>query len=586
MAIDVNAQNVVDDLDDLIQGGVSNSEDEYEEDEDIFGFDEDAYDEEEDGEEDGEEDEEADFGLEDEDFEGDETAFNNDEEVSAADDLDLDNLEVGVHENPSGGAHDNSSGDFPDKSGDVQITYDETVIGRKGKNLPSAEEVEAFENRDKVPNNLGISDIDRILTGVKYERHLEEIPLESLAISEQTKALRQRTLIGLTASIADMGRVLNPVDVIALPNPTDDDDDQMYMLISGMRRFFGALKNQMKTIPAFVWRFEDTEKATKLGYLLGLVINKQQFPDMSEIWSAMQVLERDYNLKPDQIERLFPTLQSGDAMKLKDVALASYDEPRDLLFSGENTLDKSYKLLQKLRKEEDTLELEDNKGILSDVEGSEEVMDIEGSSGENLTNDEVKAILEMEDEVDLSDDSLFNENADSGHVQDRRGDGDDDLSTDAKNKIKLRDKFLCRVCCSVGGKEDPEWKTIDPALAEDASAFLSTLTVHHVIPVHAGGTDDDNNLVTLCLLCHHRLHVMEKIGGISVSKEEFNALSPKRQHDILGAYYFARKAIKAGQVKGYTRKQRAELAQQSLKHKFPGQDIKNDTALLRKIEHK
>ena len=29
------------------------------------------------------------------------------------------------------------------------------------------------------------------------------------------------------------------------------------------------------------------------------------------------------------------------------------------------------------------------------------------------------------------------------------------------------------------------------------------LEIHHITPVYSGGTNDENNLVTLCSLCHH-----------------------------------------------------------------------------------
>lgn len=353
------------------------------------------------------------------------------------------------------------------------------------------------------------------------------------------------------------------------------------MVISGLRRMYGAIRNGFKKVPAFIWEFQDFENASKLSFLLGLVINKQQAHDMQEVWASMQHLEREYNLKPAQVERLFPNLQGGDAMRLKDVALGEYAEPRDLLFSGEKTLDQSYKLLQKLRKEADDLEVEDNTGILSDTELGQETV-VDDSEKDNLSPEEVMSILEMDEDIDLDDDAIFGESADAGHHQDRGGDGDDDLSVESKNRIKMRDQMLCRACTRLEEKDEQgrPYVKINPEKANDAAGFNSLLTVHHIIPVHAGGTDDDENLITLCLQCHHRLHVMEKMGTIMVDEETFRKMSAEMQQEIKAAYYYARKAIKAGQMKGYNRKQRQELASKSLRHKFPGMEIKNDTALL------
>ena len=470
---------------------------------------------------------------------------------------------------------------------------DESDLDLNSLNLKSEEDsldVQEFGFEEEVENNDDISnvlveDIDNLLTGVKFDRKYQEVKIEDLVVSEISKNVRQQTVKGLTASIADMGRVLNPIDVLKMPSVQGVSDQ--FMVISGLRRMYGAIRNNSKTIPAFVWEFQDFEKASKLAFLLGLVINKQQAHNMQEVWSAMQNLEREYSLKPAQVERLFPNLQGGDAMRLKDVALGEYSEPRDVLFSGEKSLDQAYKLLQKLRKDADDLEMEDNKGILSDTElGQETVVDEEGSEKYNLSPEEVLSILEMDEDIDLEDSSIFNESADAGHHQDRGGDGDDDLSVESKNRIKMRDQMICRACARLEEKDEKgrPYIKIDPEKVNDAAGFNSLLTVHHIIPVHAGGTDDDENLITLCLQCHHRLHVMEKMGGIMVDEETFNKMSKEMQHDIKAAYYYARKAIKAGQLKGYNRKQRQELASKSLKHKFPGMEIKNDTALLGKMK--
>lgn len=440
------------------------------------------------------------------------------------------------------------------------------------------------EDSDESTENLLVEDIDNLLHNVKYTRTYEEVPIESLVVSETRKNIRVRTVKGLTASISDMGRVLNPIDVMKLPSVEGDVD--RYMVISGLRRMYGAIRNNHSTIPAFVWEFADFENASKLAFLLGLVINKQQDHDMQEIWTAMQHLEREYNLKPAQVERLFPHLNGGDAMRLKDVALGEYEEPRDLLFSGDKTLDQAYKLLQKMRKEEDALELEDSKGILSDTDLAQDTVLDDENEENTLSPDEVLSILEMEESTELTDEDMFNESADAGHHQDRKGDGDDDLSPEAKNRIKMRDQMICRACARLEEKDEDgkPYTKINPEKVNDAAGFNALLTVHHIIPVHAGGTDDDENLVTLCILCHHRLHVMEKMGTIMVDEVTFKKMSKEMQHEIKAAYYYARKAIRAGKLKGYSRKQRQEMASSSLRHKFPATDLRNDTALLQSMK--
>lgn len=429
-------------------------------------------------------------------------------------------------------------------------------------------------------------DIDKILSGLKYDRELRmDLPIESIVITEFDKKARFATKNGLTASIEDFGRVLNPIDVLALPS-VDGEEIEMYTLISGLRRVYGASRNGYKAIPAFVWHFADYEKAQRLVPLLGLILNKQQQHSYQEIWNGLSTLEHEYGLKFSQIERLYPYLESGDVLKLKEVCSESdtYPEPMTELFAGKYTLDKAYKELVKQRKERDVLEEEDHKGILSSTElGKEAVVSdeevgssSEGGSDENETSGNNKLSAQEVDELlELADNSMDNltlesaleqaDAVDKGIVQDRKGDGDDDLTPEVKNKIKARDKMVCQ-CCS----KDK---------VENQGAFLSQLVVHHKVPVHAGGTDDEKNLITLCIGCHHLLHTMEKMGTLTTDKEHLDTMDEEFRRRILNAWSLAYIAIKAGEKKGYSRKERAKKAQESLGHKFPGQDIKNDLAL-------
>lgn len=484
---------------------------------------------------------------------------------------------------------------------DLEEVGGENIDSEKKLNTEQTEPSENISDLDELEvdisvNIVGVSetpsalspfeDIDKILSGLKYDRELRmDLPIESIVITEFDKKARFATKNGLTASIEDFGRVLNPIDVLALPS-VDGEEIEMYTLISGLRRVYGASRNGYKTIPAFVWHFADYEKAQRLVPLLGLILNKQQQHNYQEIWNGLSTLEHEYGLKFSQIERLYPYLESGDVLKLKEVCSESdtYPEPMTELFAGKYTLDKAYKELVKQRKERDVLEEEDHKGILSSTELGKEavVSDEEGSSSsedgsddnENSSNNKLSA-QEVDELLELADNSMDNltlesaleqaDAVDKGIVQDRKGDGDDDLTPEVKNKIKARDKMVCQ-CCS----KDK---------IENQGAFLSQLVVHHKVPVHAGGTDDEKNLITLCIGCHHLLHTMEKMGTLTTDKEHLDTMDEEFRRRILNAWSLAYIAIKAGEKKGYSRKERAKKAQESLGHKFPGQDIKNDLAL-------
>lgn len=52
-----------------------------------------------------------------------------------------------------------------------------------------------------------------------------------------------------------------------------------------------------------------------------------------------------------------------------------------------------------------------------------------------------------------------------------------------------------------------------------AGSETTTIEIHHIIPVSAGGSDDDTNLVTLCSECHkvvHRLWPVREHGSLMI----------------------------------------------------------------------
>src|SRR5689334_1348218 len=68
------------------------------------------------------------------------------------------------------------------------------------------------------------------------------------------------------------------------------------------------------------------------------------------------------------------------------------------------------------------------------------------------------------------------------------------LSNHIKQAVKERDQYKCADC----GKEE---RIFTPSAH---AARRGALHVHHVIERKNGGTDDPDNLVTLCAACHRR----------------------------------------------------------------------------------
>ena len=191
---------------------------------------------------------------------------------------------------------DTDSDDFEMEEVEVTDDFDLDEVEVVEEVTPSNTLTEGIDEiQDEVISKTTIDNVDSLLAGQKYDRYYREINIEDIVVGEATKKARKDTMVGLTANIAETGRVLVPIDVIEMPS---GGADPMYLLVHGARRVYGAVRNGFKTIPAYVWKFSNFEKAAELSFLLGLVLNRQQEHSYNEVWSSMRVLEHTYELKP------------------------------------------------------------------------------------------------------------------------------------------------------------------------------------------------------------------------------------------------------------------------------------------------
>lgn len=408
--------------------------------------------------------------------------------------------------------------------------------------------------------DANFSDEERIINMLKvtsdmYTRTRKVINLKEVCISEPLKLGREQTMVGLTKSVKEMG-VLTPIHVMTMEQVEDEDDepDDMrnykYILLDGLRRVFGALKNQVFEVDAIVWDFPDKEKGRQIALPLSLLLNRTQRRKWSEIWELFQILEMQSSVTPGTLEYLLQ-LEPGDAMKLKDCMLCDYEEVKECLLNNEKTLEQAYKLLQKLRKEENMLEKEETMGI-SNVEEAQEIVGDASEGKEGLSEQDVRELLEMADsdiDVDNEDFGALNQGEDHHQKVGER----ERLDPALKQAVLSRDKFRCQIC-GVGGP-----------------AFLSVLAVHHKISVAAGGADALDNLVTLCLTDHIMVHVAERNGGkLQITKEEYDNSSPEEQERFKKILKLSKVIVEANKRKGFTREQIFENTKSVMKHPMPG----------------
>ena len=412
-----------------------------------------------------------------------------------------------------------------------------------------------FDSEDKIAQAIKV-------TTEEFTIDEGVIDFKDILVPDPLKKARKETYLGLAKSVSEMG-ILQPIHVMITEGYADwvedggegEYDGFRYILLDGFRRIWAGYKNGLTRSNAMIWDFKDKDKGNDLALTLSRILNKNQDNSWGEKWYLYQILEAQSALTPGTLEYLLQ-LRPGDAMKLKDIMSCDYQDVKDELLSNKKTLDQAYNMLQKYRKEEDVLGREDNTGI-SDMEQAEGLVE---EGGDNLLNDEdIKEILEMEDNFngDLSDED-FDELMGNNIADERQTVGErHPLDPALRAAVLQRDGYCCQI--TGRGKGLP------------ANIALSILNVHHKVPVHCGGTDSMDNLITVCLDAHTLIHIIERnMGKLGMSKEQYDALDEEEQKFIRGVMKIARIAVEANKRQGKTREQIREETKDSVKFKMPG----------------
>jgi len=281
-----------------------------------------------------------------------------------------------------------------------------------------------------------ISSVNDVVT-VKsdaYSVRYTHISPHQVVGTKPIKDYRADTYSGLFNVIREMG-VIVPVVVTPLAEYADfladnnittgAEADELgyagprYRVLDGWRRIFASLKNNQDEIPAAIVTFHDPEVGRDLSNLMHLVLNRAQKHTWPEKWAMQKVMEESYSLTPSMLDWLL-NLDAGDSMRLKEVMLAEYPEVTEGFLSGKKDLVRSYKALEKLRKEEaNPTAGDDDRKISSVDEASDLAADDTGDAP--LSDEEVKNLLEMGDELREVRD-LLNKEADTDDTDIRRGD--------------------------------------------------------------------------------------------------------------------------------------------------------------------
>ncbi len=417
-----------------------------------------------------------------------------------------------------------------------------------------------FDNEEKISHAMKLtSENFTIDTGVVY--------FDSLLIPDPIKNARKDTYTGLSTSVAEIG-IVTPIHVMitegyaewVAENPgydVEDYDGPKYILIDGFRRIWAGYKSGLTRCNAVIWDFEDKDKGSDLLVILARILNKSQKQSWLETWNLYNILMAQSPLTENTLDYLLH-LDSGDSSKLRSIMENAdrFPEPKEDLLANKKTLQQAFNMLEKMRKELDKLAEEDNQGI-SEMEQADGV--VEKAGDQVLSDEEVKEVLEMGDSFngELSEDDfdelMGNNLPDDGQKVGERHPLDPAL----KAAVLARDGY----CCQVTGRG----KGLPAPIA------LAILNVHHKIPVHAGGKDTMDNLITISLDVHTLVHIIERNGGkLGMSKEQFDALSDEEKDFITGTMKIARIAVEANKRLGRTKEQIRKDTSDAIKFKMPG----------------
>lgn len=488
------------------------------------------------------------------------------EEEDAPEDEDVEE-DAPVDEDPTSGY----SGESDDDEDDTDWVSDGNTQIAQGTSLESA--------------------IKGISGGFKITRGRIAIPSD-LALLEFIKESRNETHQGLTQSIQEMGQ-LTPLVVMqstsyAMYLAEHDGDPEgfegkKYILIDGLRRLYSMVKLRFDYAEVCVFEFEDQDKGSEVAPLLRCLLNKHENMSYTELWGYLRILDEAYTLAPN-IEEYLLGLESGDVMKLKDVMSSQdrYPDIVDALLSKKKTLDQAFSALNKARKEEDRLSIEDDSGV-GQIEDTAGIVDDSVRSG--LSESDVKDILEMNANSDPSatgidsDDFRDAEGVDAGKIADDFKTQDvnnrEILDPAIKQQVFARDKMHC-VICGIGG-----------------GGFVGSLCIHHIVEVKFGGSDrfdqdirsEKNNLITLCSNCHVNLHYIAWNGNrLPLTESEYNEYTDEQKLTLRKQKHYANIVYECEQR--YNRQhgiKQGDRQGRKPSHQMPGTNKKELEAALEQV---
>ena len=149
------------------------------------------------------------------------------------------------------------------------------------------------------------------LTSSSFTRHVEKVRIKDIGLTHPIKLGRKDTASGLTTTIKDLG-IVTPIHIMTTEESESEDDEDIdddnngykYVLLDGLRRLYGAMRNGQTEVDAVIWDFEDKEKGMDYALIISLILNRVQKRSWGETWDLYRILEMQHSLTPGVLEYL------------------------------------------------------------------------------------------------------------------------------------------------------------------------------------------------------------------------------------------------------------------------------------------
>lgn len=330
----------------------------------------------------------------------------------------------------------------------------------------------------------------KVMSGDGDAFRFEYIDIDNILVGERIR--RNGNAEAITMSVKSTGLLL---PIVVVPTATEG----MYALVKGLKRLVACAKSGIRRIPCII---NVKAKTTELKVLEAMYNHYTPY-GIKDILDFIDYLEKDKGInKPATIEYLMQ-LDPGDYTKLKDIMNDNDEDIVTPLLNGQMNIGSAFKKLESRRKKETREEKENKKAAemynntdetgASDIAGVGEI----GDEDVRLTEQEMAELGFSQDNLDAEldessiEDLLKEGNSVEGFEPNKQDYKNREmLDPTLRKSVLARDDNQCRICKMIAGQE-----------------YVQCLDVHHIHEVYLGGTDDIDNLITACTVCHKLVHL-------------------------------------------------------------------------------